>query len=122
MASVPMHQKHSIADQLEQLHQRIARRAYEFFQCRAGWGDALGDWLSAEREVVSKPAVELSEQDGSFTVAAVRIHRWGVLPVLVVPEGRRYGESQSQLSERDAEDHGADRPEPRAKRVSIEAA
>jgi HSP20 family protein len=52
------------------LHQRIAGRAYEFFQCRDGWGDALGDWLSAEREVVSKPAVELSEQDGGFTVAA----------------------------------------------------
>jgi HSP20 family protein len=65
-----MTQKDSIGDQLEQLHQRIARRAFEFFQGRNGWGDAFGDWLSAERELVWKPAVELREQDGSFTVDA----------------------------------------------------
>jgi HSP20 family protein len=70
MANVPMTQKDSIIDQLEQLHQRIARRAFEFFEGRNGWGDAFGDWLSAERELVWKPAVELREQDGSFTVAA----------------------------------------------------
>ena len=70
MANVPLSQKASIADQLEQLHQRITRRAYEFFQGRDGWGDAFGDWLSAEQELVSKPAVELREQAGSFTIAA----------------------------------------------------
>lgn len=70
MANVPMTQKDSIADQLEQLHQRIARRAYEFSQSRNGWGDTFGDWLSAEQELVSKPAVELREQDGSFTITA----------------------------------------------------
>jgi HSP20 family protein len=70
MANVPMTQKDSIVDQLEQLHQRIARRAFEFFEGRNGWGDAFGDWLSAERELVWKPAVELREQDDRFTVAA----------------------------------------------------
>lgn len=70
MANVSMTQKDSIVDQLEQLHQRIARRAFEFFEGRNGWGDAFGDWLSAERELVSKPAVELREQDGTFAVAA----------------------------------------------------
>jgi HSP20 family protein len=70
MPNVPMTQKDSIADQLEQLHQRIARRAFEFFEGRNGWGDAFGDWLSAERELIWKPAVELREQDGSFTIAA----------------------------------------------------
>ena len=70
MANVPTTRKDSIADQLEQLHQRIARRAYEFFQSRDGWGDMFGDWLSAEQELVSKPAVELREQEGSFTIAA----------------------------------------------------
>jgi HSP20 family protein len=65
-----MTQRDSIVDQLEQLHQRIARRAFEFFEGRNGWGDAFGDWLSAERELVWKPAVELREHDGTFTVAA----------------------------------------------------
>jgi len=65
-----MTQKDSIVDQLEQLHQRIARRAYDLFRRREGWGDAVGDWLSAEGELVSKPAVELREKDGVFTVAA----------------------------------------------------
>src|SRR5689334_23353803 len=70
MANVPMTQKDSIVEQLEQLHQRIARRAYDLFHGRDGWGDAVGDWLSAEAELASKPAVELREQDGIFTVAA----------------------------------------------------
>jgi HSP20 family protein len=70
MANVPMTQKNSIVDQLEQLHQRIASRAYDLFRGRNGWGDALGDWFSAEAELVSKPAVELREQDGILTIAA----------------------------------------------------
>jgi HSP20 family molecular chaperone IbpA len=70
MANVPMTQKDSIVDQLEQLHQRIARRAYDLFRGRNGWGDAFGDWFSAEAELVSKPAVELREQDGILTIAA----------------------------------------------------
>jgi HSP20 family protein len=65
-----MTQKDSIADQLEQLHKRIARRAYDLFRDRDGWGDAFGDWLSAEQELVSKPAVELREKDDTFTVVA----------------------------------------------------
>jgi hypothetical protein len=65
MANVPMTQKDSIVDQLEELHQRIARRAYDLFLGRDGWGDAFGDWLSAERELVWKPAVELREKDGT---------------------------------------------------------
>jgi HSP20 family molecular chaperone IbpA len=70
MANIAMIQKDSIVDQLEQLHQRIARRAYDLFRGRDGWGDAFGDWLSAEKELVWKPAVELREKDGTFTIAA----------------------------------------------------
>ena len=75
MASVLMTRKESIVDQLEQLHQRIARRAYELFRGRDGWGDSFGDWLSAERELVWKPAVELREQDGTFN--GRRRSAWG---------------------------------------------
>jgi HSP20 family molecular chaperone IbpA len=70
MANVATTQKDSIVDQLEQVHQRIARRAYDFFRGREGWGDAFADWFKAEQELISKPAVELREQDGVFTVAA----------------------------------------------------
>jgi HSP20 family protein len=70
MANVAMTQRDSIGDQLEQLHERIARRAYDLFRGRDGWGDAFGDWFSAEQELVSKPAVELREKDGTFTIAA----------------------------------------------------
>jgi HSP20 family protein len=70
MAHIATNQRESIVDQLEQLHQRIARRAYDFFRGRDGWGDAFGDWLTAEQELVWKPAVELREQDGTFAIAA----------------------------------------------------
>jgi len=70
MANIATNQKDSIGDQLEQLHERIARRAYDLFRGRDGWGDAFGDWLSAEQELVWKPAVEVREKDGTFTVAA----------------------------------------------------
>jgi HSP20 family protein len=70
MANIVATKKDSIVDQLEQMHERIARRAYDLFRGRDGWGDALGDWFSAEQELVSTPAVELREKDGVFTVAA----------------------------------------------------
>jgi len=70
MARIITTKKDSIVDQLEQLHQRIARRAYDLFRGRDGWGDRFGDWFSAEQELVSKPAVELREQNGTFTIDA----------------------------------------------------
>ncbi len=70
MANITTHQKESIVDQLEQLQRRIAGRAYDLFRGRNGWGDALGDWLSAEHELVWRPAVEVREKDGAFTVTA----------------------------------------------------
>jgi Molecular chaperone (small heat shock protein) len=70
MANVALTPKDSIVDQLEQIHQRIASRAYDLSRGRAGWGDAIGDWLRAEAQLVAKPAVELREQDGVFTLVA----------------------------------------------------
>ena len=61
MANIATSPKDSIVDQLEQLHQRIARRAYDLFLGRDGWGDALGDWFAAERELIATPPVELRE-------------------------------------------------------------
>jgi HSP20 family molecular chaperone IbpA len=65
-----MTQKDSILDQVEQLEERIANRAYDLFLGRDGWGDSVGDCLSAEQELAWKPAVDLRERDGAFVVAA----------------------------------------------------
>src|SRR5689334_20080636 len=70
MPSVLMRQKNSIVDELEEVQQRIARRAYELFEGRDGAGDPFSDWLRAEQELVSKPPVELREKDGAFTIIA----------------------------------------------------
>lgn len=70
MANIALTQKDSVVDELEQIHQRLARRAYDLFRSRGSWGDAIGDWLRAEEQLVSMPAVELREQDGMFTLAA----------------------------------------------------
>jgi HSP20 family protein len=70
MANIVTTTKESIADQLEQLHERIASRAYDLFRGRDGWGDAFGDWFKAEQQLVATPAIELREQDGAFTIAA----------------------------------------------------
>lgn len=71
MASVQLLKKDSIVDEIERLHQRIAERAYAFFRDRNGGDtDPFGDWLTAERELVWKPAIEVREQDGAFVVQA----------------------------------------------------
>ena len=62
------------------------------FRGHDGWGDAFGDWLRAEKELVWTPAVELREKDGAFTIAAA-------LP----------GVDAKDITERDAPHHGADR-------------
>jgi len=71
MAHVQMTHKESIVDQVEEMEEQIARRAYDLFLERgAPWGDRWADWFAAEREVVRRPAVNLREQDGVYTVSA----------------------------------------------------
>jgi HSP20 family protein len=71
MANVQMTLKHSIDDEIEELQQQVTQRAYELFEGRGTQcGDALADWLTAERELIGKPPVELRENDGTFTLKA----------------------------------------------------
>jgi HSP20 family molecular chaperone IbpA len=60
----------TIFDELDHLHQAISRRAYEFFNNGRSWGDALANWLNAERELIAKPAIEVRQTDGEFEVMA----------------------------------------------------
>jgi len=59
----------SIFDELDRLHQAVSQRAYDLFR-NGNWGGALADWLSAERHLITKPSIELSEKDGQFAVMA----------------------------------------------------
>lgn len=61
----------TIFDELDRLHQAVSRRAYDLFRNGGTlWGNALTNWLTAEQELISKPAVELRQKDSQFEVLA----------------------------------------------------
>jgi HSP20 family molecular chaperone IbpA len=61
----------TIFNELDRLNQAISRRAYDLFRNGGTlWGGALADWLTAERELVSTPPVELRQKDNQYEVVA----------------------------------------------------
>jgi HSP20 family molecular chaperone IbpA len=71
MSQVKVTQKNSIVDDVEQVEQRVAQRAYELFERRGSFpGDPWADWFAAERETVRRPAIELREEHGTLLVSA----------------------------------------------------
>ena len=68
---VALHKADTIFGELEQLHHRISQRAYHLFQ-KGGdlWGGPLADWLTAERQMIWKPAIELRQKDDQIEVLA----------------------------------------------------
>ena len=70
-ADITLKSVDTIANELEQLHEEIGRRAYELFQTNGGCcGDGIADWLNAERELVWRPAIEVRQKDSRFEVLA----------------------------------------------------
>jgi HSP20 family protein len=69
--ALPIRRSSSILDEVKDIQDRIMRRAYEIFEQN---GNALGsdleNWAQAERELVWRPAFELSEKDGRFQLEA----------------------------------------------------
>ena len=59
----------TIFDEIDQLHKAISQRAYDLF-CSGSCSDALDNWVKAENELITKPAVELTQKDGRFDVLA----------------------------------------------------
>jgi HSP20 family molecular chaperone IbpA len=59
----------TILDELRRLHQAISERAYHLFR-NGGTpgGSALKDWLMAERELISRPSIELHQRGNQFEV------------------------------------------------------
>jgi HSP20 family molecular chaperone IbpA len=59
----------SVFDELQDMHDRIARRAYDIFTNNGRTvGRELDDWLEAENELVWEPSIELSETDKEFVL------------------------------------------------------
>ncbi len=57
----------SIFDEMNRLHDRIMKRAYELFDGNGhAFGKDVDDWLQAEKELVWKPAIELEEIDNGI--------------------------------------------------------
>jgi HSP20 family protein len=67
--TLPVRKTETILDELRTMHERILNRAYDIFRGNGGlFGRELDDWLSAEKELVWKPAIELEEKDKEFTL------------------------------------------------------
>jgi len=59
----------SILDEMNQMQDRIMRRAYDIFEQNGRLlGRDLDHWLQAERELLWKPVLELREADGEFVL------------------------------------------------------
>ena len=65
--TLPIKKTESIFDEINKLHDRIMKRAYELFDGNGhAFGKDVDDWLQAERELVWKPAIELEEKDNQI--------------------------------------------------------
>jgi HSP20 family protein len=71
MGEVIVRKTESLWDQLEKMQERITRRAFDIFRSNgSNSGRDLDDWLSAERELIWRPDVELKERDNQFELRA----------------------------------------------------
>src|SRR5262245_9062 len=69
MGEVAVQKKESFWDDMQRMENRIMRRAYDIFTINGSeFGNELDNWLTAERELVWKPAIELKEREGLFEV------------------------------------------------------
>jgi HSP20 family protein len=65
-ASPSVRQTDSIFDEIVRINDQITRRAYDIFLGGSTLGKDFENWLSAERELIWKPAVELREHGREF--------------------------------------------------------
>ena len=69
--SVVIRKTSSIFDEMNDMNDRIMRRAYEIFEGNGGsLGRDLDNWLQAEQELLWSPALELSETQGELLLEA----------------------------------------------------
>jgi len=69
--SVAIRKASSVFDEMNEIQDRITRRAYEIFERNGGsFGGELENWLQAEQELLWKPPIELREKDGELLLQA----------------------------------------------------
>jgi HSP20 family molecular chaperone IbpA len=72
-AIVPVRTAETIIDEIEDMYDRITKRAYEIFLERGGTCTLdLDDWLTAERELLWKPDVHV-EDTNQHIVVTIRL-------------------------------------------------
>ena len=64
--TLPIKKTQAIFDEMQQLHDRIMKRAYEIFDGHRHPGRDLENWFKAENELVWKPSIELEEKDNKL--------------------------------------------------------
>jgi HSP20 family protein len=69
MDEVRIRKTESLWDQLQKMEEQITNRAYDIFRgSGSNFGDELQNWLTAEREMIWKPAMEMKEKDDKFEI------------------------------------------------------
>jgi HSP20 family protein len=108
MSEVEIKKRESVWDRLQEMEERIMRRAYDIFRGNGSvFGTDLENWFAAERELVWKPAIELREKDGKFEV---QVAVAGIDPkdirIEVTPEALLVkGETKTEKKEEKGEVH-----------------
>ncbi len=66
---VKKNDRETFLSRLQRMEERIMQRAYNLF-CESGFQDGrdLDNWLTAERDLIWKPAIELKEKDGQLEI------------------------------------------------------
>ena len=92
----------TVFDELDRLQQAIRERAYDMFRNGGTpWGSALRDWLTAERDLVAKPPIELRQRDNQFEVSnQVRRAAYTCLWLQLTADIRALGARVEELRER----------------------
>ena len=77
--AVPVRVAETIVDEINDMYDQITKRAYEIFRQRGGTATLdLEDWLTAERELLFKPQVDVEENDRTIPV---RVHLGEIRPL-----------------------------------------
>jgi HSP20 family protein len=64
--TLPIRKSESVLDSIRDIESRIRQRAYDIFWRHGLFGKDLENWLTAEKELTFRPAIELSEKDNEF--------------------------------------------------------
>ncbi len=93
-------------EQMKEVTQHIAKRAYDFFEARGReFGREFDDWFRAEAEVLRRVPIEINEAGGTLTVRAevpgfkAEEIKVSVEPQCVVISGKTVAQAKKQAAQ-----------------------